>query len=97
MKLTDKSKGATCVRCEAPHAYSCHYNGIYQHIYGKGMGTKCHDIATAEFCHQCDRLFSEGLNTTFPNHMQKNEQFLHYILLTTIRRFNEGVLILGRT
>lgn len=95
MKLTQKSNGETCIRCQAPDAYSCHYNGVYQYMYGKGTGIKCSDIATAEFCHQCDQIFSEGLNDFFKDRTDKSEQFLHYIMLTNIRRFKNGVLIVG--
>jgi hypothetical protein len=91
-KLTDKSKGKTCIRCGSPDAYSAHFNGTYQHQYGKGRGIKCHDLATAEFCYVCDQLFSEGTTSGFHNQGDRDSQFLHYIVLTNIRRFNDGVL-----
>ncbi|HAD31547.1 MAG: hypothetical protein CL578_22500 [Alteromonadaceae bacterium] len=90
-KLTQKSKGTTCIRCGSPDAYSCHYNGEMQHWYGKGRGQKCSDMATAEFCYVCDQLFSEGVNI-YHNKAERSEMFLHFIMLTNIRRFNEGVL-----
>jgi hypothetical protein len=91
-KLTQASKGMTCIRCDAPDAYACHYNGDYQHKYGKGRGIKCHDLMTADFCHRCDQLFSEGNKNNFPIEENRDEIFFDYINLTNIRRFNNGVL-----
>ena len=91
-KLTKLSKGATCIRCDAPNAYSCHYNGTYQHQYGKGRGIKCHDLATAEFCHSCDQEFTEGSKKSFASIDHRDAQFLHFIMKTNIRRFNSGVI-----
>lgn len=94
-KLTQSSKGTTCIRCGSPDAYSAHFNGTYQHQYSKGRGIKCHDIATAEFCYVCDQLFSEGTTSGFHNQDDRDSQFLHYIVLTNIRRFKDGVLKVG--
>jgi hypothetical protein len=90
--LTQASKGQTCIRCHAPDAYACHYNGTYQHQYGKGRGIKCHDLMTADFCHTCDQDFTEGNRNNFDSDNQRDAMFLHYIALTNIRRFNSGVL-----
>lgn len=90
-KLTQKSKDTTCIRCGAQDAYSCHYNGIWQQMYGKGRGIKCSDIATAEFCYMCDQLFSEGVNV-FESKDERDLMFHHFIMLTNIRRFKNGVL-----
>lgn len=90
-KLTQASKGTSCIKCGAPDAYSCHFNGAYQHQYGKGRGIKCHDLATAEFCHRCDQDYSEGVNIHGGDE-ERESYFLHYIMLTNIRRFKNGVL-----
>ena len=90
-KLTKASKGSACIRCGVDGAYSCHYNGTFQHAYGKGMGKKCHDLATAEFCFNCDRVFSEG-TSIYKNSIERDQMFFHYIMLTNIRRFENGVL-----
>lgn len=90
--FTDKSKGLDCIRCGAPDAYSCHYSGQYQHLYGKGRGIKCHDIATAELCYNCDNLFYEGVSDQFESKQDKNLQFHHLIMLTNIRRIANGVI-----
>ena len=90
-KLTQASKGMDCIKCGAPDAYACHYNGEFQHRYGKGRGIKCHDLMTADFCHTCDQDFVEGSNVGGSTE-SRNEMFFHYINLTNIRRFNNGVL-----
>ena len=91
-KLTESSRGKDCIKCGAPDAYACHYNGPRQHDYGKGRGIKCHDLVTAELCYKCDQEFTEG-STSFKWHgkWERSEDFLHYVTLTNIRRFEEGV------
>jgi len=94
-KLTQKSKGSTCIRCGADGAYSCHFNGYRSHSYGKGRGRRCSDIATAELCHTCDQEFSESNYHKFEGgskSIDRSEQFLHLCMLTNIRRFETGVL-----
>jgi len=102
-KLTDASKGVFCIRCGKHGAYSCHYNGPRQHDYGKGRGIKCSDIATAEFCNDCDNVFSEGTTQSlvlrlygavvyWDTKWDRSEEFLHWCMLTNIRRFENMVL-----
>lgn len=92
-KLTKSSKGMDCIRCGAPDAYSCHYNGARAHSYGKGRGIKCHDLATADLCHRCDMEFSEGIMPTNCNtKWERSEEFLNLIMLTNIRRVRDGIL-----
>jgi len=93
-KIRDAARGQECIRCGSPDAYACHYNGEMQHWYGKGRGVKCSDLATAEFCYACDQLFSEG-NNIYHDKVERSEMFLHFILMTNIRRFNNGVLKVG--
>jgi len=100
-KLTHASVGTTCIKCDADGAYSCHYNGLRQQAYGKGRGIKCHDIATAEFCYKCDQEFTEGSTSERWNgdrdgKWERSEEFLHWVLLTNIRRYNNGVLQLRK-
>jgi len=92
-KLTQSSKGKTCISCGAPGAYSAHYNGPRQHDYGKGRGVKCNDLATAELCAICDSLFTEGgMPPGCGTKWERSEAFLHLIMLTNIRRLRDGVL-----
>lgn len=87
-KLTQSSKGQACIKCGAPDAYACHYNGPRQHVYGKGRGIKCNDLATAEFCFKCDQEFSEGsMQPRWNNNKwERSEEFLHWIVMTLMRR-----------
>jgi len=92
-KLTKASKGRTCINCGADDAYACHYNGPRQHQYGKGRGIKAHDMATAELCHTCDQMFTEGSTSpAWANKWERSEDFLHLIMMTNIRRFDDGIL-----
>ena len=93
-KLTQASKGEACINCYRNNGTTCarHYNGLRQHLYGKGRGIKAHDLCTADLCEECDVLFSEGSKEGFSGDIDRSEQFQHLILLTNIRRFNNGVL-----
>ena len=95
-KLTNKSKGKTCIKCGAPDAYACHYNGKRQHSYGKGRGIKCHDFMTAEFCMKCDKEFTEGSTCLrWESKWERSEEFHYWIAKTNIRRLEDGVLKIG--
>ena len=95
-KITESSRGSTCIRCGASGAYSCHYNGPRQHDYGKGRGIKCDDNATAEFCKACDDVFTEGSYANvmiraierWESKWDRSEWFLHWCMMTIIRRSN---------
>jgi len=91
-KLTEFSRGVYCIRCDKPDAYSCHYNGVRQYLFGKGRGIKCNDLMTAEFCFKCDQIFSEGSKIGFIDNTDRSEEFLFFISMTNIRRLNNGVL-----
>lgn len=103
-KLTESSRGKTCVRCGAQGAYSCHYSGPRQITYGKGKGVKCNDLMTAEFCHKCDQVFTEGSTTEsvckntgeivhWKDNWDRSEEFQFWINITNIRRMADGVLV----
>ena len=87
-RITESSKESTCIKCNAPDAYSCHYNGPRQHDFGKGRGRKCNDLMTAEFCHTCDQEFSEGSadRSRWENRWERSEDFLYWIAMTNLRR-----------
>ena len=92
-KLTDSAKGSVCIKCQAPHAYACHYNGPRQHSLGKGRGRKCHDLMSAEFCHRCDQEFTEGSTSLkWKDKWERSEEFMYWIGLTNIRRYEEDRL-----
>ena len=92
-KLTELSRGVTCIKCDTPGAWSCHYNGPRSHSFGKGRGRKCHDLMSAEFCHKCDQEFTEGSTSPlWKDKWERSEDFMYWIGMTNIRRFEEGRL-----
>ena len=92
-KLTASAKGKTCIKCNAPDAYACHLNGPRQHAFGKGRGRKGHDLMSAEFCHKCDQEFTEGSTALrWEDKWHRSEEFLFWIGLTNIRRYEDGIL-----
>ena len=93
-KLTESSRGSTCIKCGYPESFSAHYNGKRSLSFGKGRGIKCNDLMTAEFCYKCDQEFSEGsmLPRWNNNGWERSEEFLHLCMMTNIRRFNDGEL-----
>lgn len=99
-QITQAASGRPCIACSAPHSWACHYNGPRQHLYGKGRSKKGHVLTTAEFCKSCDQVFTEGSYSPedHPVHpgwrdiWDRSEQFLHWIMLTNIRRREAGDL-----
>jgi len=93
-KITKAAKDMSCIRCGMQgETRAAHYNGGRQHSYGKGRGIKANDLATAELCHTCDQVFTEGSTSEdWASKWERSEEFLHLIMLTNIRRFNEGVI-----
>ena len=92
-KITESSRGSNCIKCGAPDSFAAHYNGPRQHSFGKGRGRKAHDIMSAEFCHKCDQEFTEGSTSSrWRDKWERSEEFMFYIGLTNIRRYEEGRL-----
>lgn len=93
-KLTKAAENAPCIRCgKKGETRACHYNGPRQHVYGKGRGIKGHDIMTAEFCHKCDYLFTEGMRgDIWTDKWERSEEFLHWIAMTNIRRIERKII-----
>ena len=91
--LLASAEGKVCIKCGRGNGEVCarHYNGQRQHQYGKGRGIKCHPLATAELCHNCDSVFSEGVKSGMSDD-ERSEEWLHWIMMTNIRRFDSGEL-----
>ena len=81
-----------CIRCgKIGETRRCHYNGLRQHMLGKGRGIKCNDLAVAEFCHDCDQRYSEASYNAWEGgskSVERSEELLYFIIMTIIR--NEG-------
>jgi hypothetical protein len=91
-KITESARGHNCIKCGAPDAYACHYNGIRQYQFGKGRGKKGNDLASAEFCFKHDQEFSEGSINGFDDVTDRSEQFLFWCMMTNIARYERGDL-----
>lgn len=93
--LRDAACGQRCIRCntEDGTVVLAHYSGFWQHRFGKGFGTKGHDIAGADLCAACHRYFDEyqGVRDEL-SRVVRSEEFLACCLLTVIRRLQNGVL-----
>jgi len=91
-KITESARGKPCIRCgKAGETRLAHYNGLRAHMLGKGMGIKCNDIAGAEFCRDCDDLFSEANYPVWDGgskSIERSEEFLFWVVMTMIRRGN---------
>jgi len=96
-KLTQASKGRTCVNCGADDGtiVRAHYSGIRQHQYGKGRGGKGHDVIAADLCASCHFAFDSyqiGHGATkFERDIDHSEQFLHCCVMTLVRDIRDGV------
>ena len=93
-KYTDAAKGQICIRCGTLDGTVCarHYNGLRQHIYGKGRGIKASDLVTADLCMECDARFGEGTMEGFVNMEDRSEEFQHWCIMTIMRRVEQGIL-----
>ena len=93
-KLLDAARDVSCIRCgKEGETRASHYNGVRQHLYGKGRGQKCSDLLTSEFCGTCDMDFSEGISADSTwSEWERSEEFLHWIAMTNLRRIERGLL-----
>ncbi len=91
-KLRDAAKGRTCVRCGCIQGVvGCHYTGSRRLSYGGGFGIKVHDFLIAHLCADC-HLDMDVISRNKTDKWLHSEEFLHYIVLTLARLFDEGVV-----
>lgn len=92
-KLRDAAEHESCIRCGMPgKTVLAHYTGPRQYAYGKGTGTKGHDVIGADLCNgpgSCHEYFDKYVSL---NDVTRSEEFLHLCALTIIRRIDRGVL-----
>ena len=98
-KYLQGAKGQPCVRCgvEDGTIVGAHYTGLRVHLYGKGTGTKPHDILIADLCSSCHFFFDHprmdlGQNDRNIWKTNVSEEFLHLVALTLMRRCEQGIL-----
>ena len=96
------AEGQSCTRCNTNDGtiVAAHYQGLRSHLYGKGTGTKVHDVLVADLCCKCHEYFdSPNLGLTHNTEHNRNwkktemsEEFLHCVALTILRRVYDGIL-----
>ena len=90
-----RSEGNPCIRCGSVGS-TCgrHYNGLRQHLYGKGMRIKGHSFLVADFCKACDKDFQEGSvpKANWQARLEYSEDFQHWCLMSLIRRAENGII-----
>jgi hypothetical protein len=80
-----------CIKDGLPIAGSAHYNGMLNLLFGKGIAKKCHNLLTAELCDDCHKDFDS--NAHGRKSMEASHDFMKCILLTIIRRYEAGKII----
>lgn len=95
-KLRDAPNGKPCVRCGARRetTVGAHYTGMRRDSYGGGLGQKCWDICIADFCDMCHEYF-DRVSREKSKAIEHSEEFQHYIIVTIMRRIDEGVLVVS--
>lgn len=97
-KLREACRGEDlkCVRCNRVTGNVCgrHLTGFRQHMLGKGKGVKCHDIAMAQLCNDCDAELSEGQvdKNDWDSRVEHSEEFLFYCMLTLVERVRDETI-----
>ena len=104
-KLLRGAKDQSCVNCGRNDGttVAAHYTGMRSQLFGKGRGTKPHDLCVADLCYKCHNAFDLGmkkpLDTSisdigdpYAKKIDLSEQFLFCILKTLIRRVEQGII-----
>ena len=93
------AEGQPCTRCNTNDGtiVAAHYQGLRSHLYGKGTGTKVHDLLVADLCSECHHYFDSPQPP--PSALSRDlckalysEEFLHCVALTILRRVYDGIL-----
>lgn len=98
LRYTRGAEGQPCINCGVNDGTTvfAHYQGIRSHAFGKGTGTKPHDICGADLCKNCHEEFDsyQGSYIT-DDYMRKidlSERFLYCCMLTFVRRCEQGIV-----
>ena len=92
------AENQACVNCGKNDGtvVLAHYQGIRGQAFGKGTGTKPHDICGADLCSQCHTEFDAGEGSYVADPFQRkidlSERFMYCAYLTLIRRVEQGIL-----
>ena len=100
-KYLAAARGQSCTRCGVNDGtvVAAHYTGFRSHQFGKGTGTKVHDLLVADLCMECHVFF----DTPCPPHADEehrwqwknemSEEFMFCVAMTQIRRCEQGILL----
>ena len=97
-KYREGAKGESCVNCGNRDGTTvlAHYQGMRGQSFGKGTGTKPHDICGADLCADCHAEFDAGEGSYVEDRFQRkidlSERFMYCCYLTLIRRVQQGIL-----
>ncbi len=93
-KLRDAPNGKPCVRCGGRREFTvgAHYTGMRRGSYGGGLSQKVWDLCIADLCDVC-HIFMDRVSRDKSKAIEHSEEFQHLVLLTLMRRFDEGVIV----
>lgn len=102
--LRDAAEGQRCIRCSGQETVvSAHYTGKRRSAYGGGLGRKVHDLAMAHLCQRCHVWMDQLLRANKRSELKDDdedtiqwmhsEEFQHLVILTIIRLYEQGTLI----
>lgn len=102
--LRNAAEGQNCIRCGGSETVvGAHYTGTRRSAYGGGMGRKVHDLVIAHLCQKCHVWMDQLLRADNRSRQEKeeeenlkwmhSEEFLHLIVLTMIRLYEQGTLV----
>lgn len=97
-KYREGAKGQACVNCGVNDGTTvlAHYQGMRGQSFGKGTGTKPHDVCGADLCAKCHAEFDAGegsyVQDKFQRKIDLSERFMFCCAMTLIRRVHQGIL-----
>jgi len=94
VSLRQLAEGQSCVRCGSDNGVvGAHYTGVRREAYGGGFGRKVHDLCICHLCASCHRDV-DTLSRDKAKKWEHSEEMQHSILLTLIRLYEQGHLVL---
>ena len=97
-KICKAAKCQACVNCGINDGttVAAHYQGMRSHNFGKGTGSKPHDVMVAFLCSKCHSMFDAGEGSFVKDYYLRktdlSERFLYCVALTIIKLCEMGVL-----
>lgn len=96
-KIRDAARDQTCIvpgcGCTVG-VVTAHYSGVRRGSFGGGMGAKVHDLVSAHLC-QAHHFEADTGNRNKDARWENSETFEFYCLLTIIRLYEQGILVVA--